>query len=139
MRKDVDVREVSCGSTVEQGEQLVAGQFFRRERRSSRGLGGRRSGGALTARSTKTAPSALRMTIRQNVSLSWIRCADPAMLVDCGLQCIARSKHMPAFGCGEEVEVFGRPGCQVLREQGCPACQQEALTVWQGEEQPGHL
>jgi hypothetical protein len=40
MRQDVDVCEVSCSSPVKQGEQLVAGQFFWRERRPSQSRGG---------------------------------------------------------------------------------------------------
>ncbi|HVQ97823.1 MAG TPA: hypothetical protein VMS16_03265 [Mycobacterium sp.] len=43
------------------------------------------------------------------------------------------------LGSGEEVEIFSRPGCQVLGEQGRSARQQEASAVGQGEEQPGHF
>jgi hypothetical protein len=42
VREDVHIGEVPCGSPVEQGEQLVAGEFFRGERRSSRARGGRK-------------------------------------------------------------------------------------------------
>jgi len=71
--ENIDVGEVPCGSPVEQGEELVARELFRGERRPGRGRGGGEIRQAFTARSIRTPLSALRMTIRQNVSLSWIR------------------------------------------------------------------
>jgi transaldolase len=38
--EDIDVGEVPCGSPIEQGEELVAREFFRGERRPGRGRGG---------------------------------------------------------------------------------------------------
>jgi len=65
-----------------------------------------RSGGAFTAKSTRTPASVLRMTIRQKVPLSWI-CSTPAPVTGSGLQGVTRRLDMPALGSGEEVEVFG--------------------------------
>jgi hypothetical protein len=44
-----------------------------------------------------------------------------------------RDSIIPAVRNGEEAEVFGGPRGQVLREQGCSSCQEEALTARQGE------
>jgi hypothetical protein len=63
----------------------------------------------------------------------------PASLVGRGFQGVTRGENLPALGGGEEVEVFGGPRCQVLREQGRSSRQQESLTGRQCEEQPGHL
>lgn len=138
MRQGVDVGEVPCGSPIKQGKQLVTGEFFRASVGPAGVAEAGRSGGAFTARSTRTPASALRMTIRQNVSLSWIRCADQPRCRAAASRA-SRGGNMPALGGGEEVEVFSGPCREVLCEQGRSACQQEALTGRQGEEQPGHL
>jgi len=52
----------------------------------------------------------------------------PASLAGCGFQGVTRGGNLPAVGGGEEVEVFGGPRGQVLREQGRSSCQQESLT-----------
>jgi len=77
-----------------------------------------KSGGVCTARSVTTSAVSLRMTSRQNVSLSWMR-----------------SVAQPRA----RAEVFCGPCRQVLREQGRSPGQQKALARGQAEEQPGHL
>ena len=44
----------------------------------------------------------------------------PTAVAGRGLQGITCGKNMPVLGGCEEVEVFGRPRCEVLREQGRP-------------------
>jgi hypothetical protein len=61
------------------------------------------------------------MTIRQDVSLSWIRCADQPRWLAAASRA-SRGGNMPALGGGEEVEVFSGPFRQVLREQGRSSC-----------------
>jgi hypothetical protein len=118
MRQDVDVGEVSCGSPVKQGEQLMPGEFFRRERRPGRGRGGRKvrrriNGQVNQDSSIDTADDHLAEGVAVMDTLR-----GPASLAGCGLQGIARSGNVPALGGGEEVEVFSGPCRQVPREQG---------------------
>ncbi len=139
VRQDVDVDEVSCGSSVEQGEQLVAGEFFRCERRPGCGRGGRKVWWRINGQidqdsSISTADDHPAECVAVMDSLR-----GPASLAGCGLQGIARGGNVPVFGGGEEVKVLSGPGRQVLRKQGGPSRQQEALTDRQAEEQPGHL
>jgi hypothetical protein len=118
MRQDIDVCEVSCGSPVKQSEQLVAGQFFWRERRPGRGRGGRKvrrrvNGQVNQDPGINTADDHPAEGVAVMDSLR-----GPASLAGCGLQGIARGGNVPAFGGGEEVEIFSGPCRQVLREQG---------------------
>src|SRR5262249_41725134 len=60
-RQHVYVGEVPCGSPVKECEQLVAREFFRASVGPAGVAEAGRSGGAVTARSTTIAASALRM------------------------------------------------------------------------------
>jgi hypothetical protein len=118
MRQDIDVCEVSCGSPVKQGEQLVADQFFWRKRQPGRGRGGRKVRQCVNGQvnqdssiNTSDDHPAERVAVLDSLR-------GPASLADCGLQGIARGGNAPALGDGEEVEVFSGPRRQALREQG---------------------
>jgi hypothetical protein len=63
----------------------------------------------------------------------------PASLPGRFLQGVAGCGNVTAFRCGEEVQVLGGAGGQVLGQQGRSPGQQEAVAFRQSEEQPGDL
>src|SRR5580693_10046443 len=107
--ENIDVGEVPCGSPVEQGEELVARELFRSQRRPGRGRGGgeiwRRVHGQVDQDPAVSAADdhpAERVTIVDPLG-------SPASLAGRGLQGIACGGNMAALGGGEEVEVLGGP------------------------------
>jgi len=109
LRQNVDVGEVSCGGPVEQSEQLMPGEFFWRERRPGPGRGGRKVRRRINGQVNQDS----RINTADDHSAERIAVMDslysPASLACRGIQGIARGGNMPAFGGGEEVEVFGGP------------------------------
>jgi hypothetical protein len=138
MRQDVDVREVR---TVAQSNRASC-LWLASSSGASIGPAGvaeaGRSGVALTARSTKTSASILRMTIRQNVSLSWIRCADqPRWLRPPGHR--ARRERARTRGAVKKSRSSVRRAMRCCASRAAPPASKKALAGRQGEEQPGHL
>src|SRR5580693_10776635 len=137
--KHIDVGEVPGGRPVEQREELVAGEFFRGECRTGCRLGRgevwRRVHGQVDYDCAVTVPDdqpTERTAVMDPLDA-------PAPPPGCSLQGVAGSRDVSRFRSGEEVEILGRSGREVLRDQGCSPGQQEARTLGQGEEQPGDL
>jgi hypothetical protein len=68
--KHIDIGEVSCGRSVEQREEFVPASSSGASVGPASVSDAGKSGGAFTARSTRSGPSLLRISSRQNVSLS---------------------------------------------------------------------
>ncbi|MHB1472591.1 MAG: hypothetical protein ACYCV4_03010 [Dermatophilaceae bacterium] len=63
----------------------------------------------------------------------------PVSVVGCRLEGVSGGRNSGAVGAGEEVEVLGWPGGQVLRDERGTTGQEEALSFRQGEEELSDL
>jgi hypothetical protein len=119
--------------------ELVAGEFFRGERRT----GCRLVGGEVWRRVHGQVDYDCAITVPDDQPTECAAVVDPlgapAPPPGCSLQGVAGCRYVSRFRSGEEVEILGRAGREVLRDQGCTPGQQEARALGQGEKQPGDL
>ena len=101
------------------GEELVARELFRGQRRPGRGRGG----GEIWWRAHSQIDQDPAVSAADDHPAERVAVVDPlgdpASLAGCGLQGIACGGNMAALGGGEEVEVLGGPCREVLCEQRC--------------------